>query len=42
MMQGFGGFENEMFGGGMMRPFGDPFEDMFKFSDSIYQNSNSS
>ncbi len=38
MMRGFGGFsmmgrDNDMFG--MMNRMHDPFEDMFKFSDSI-------
>ena len=36
MMRGFGGFNDDFMRG--MQPFGmggDPFEDMFKFSDSI-------
>lgn len=34
MMRGFGGFDREDFFGGMMKPFGgDPFENMFNFSD---------
>ena len=34
IMQGFGGFRDDDFFGGMMKPFGsDPFEDMFNFSD---------
>ena len=34
MMRGFGGFEHDdFFSRDLMRPFNDPFEDMFKFSD---------
>jgi hypothetical protein len=37
MMRNFGGFglDDDFFGGGLKR-FGDPFEDMFKFSDSNF------
>ena len=34
MARGFGGFSNDPFFGAMMGFGGDPFEDMFKFSDA--------
>lgn len=37
MMKGFGGFGDDDFFGGKMRPFGsDPFEEMFNFSDRTF------
>lgn len=34
MMMSFGGFNNDLFLNSIMMSVGDPFEDMFKFSDS--------
>lgn len=37
MMKGFGGFRDDDFFGGRMKPFGsDPFEEMFNFSDGKF------